>query len=152
MKALVPLAFVVTFPVAWCGMVWLISRISGWSSLAEVFPAGADEPPGDIFRMSSVKLGWFGNYNNCIRFVVNSDGIYLRPWKIFGLGHQPLWLPADALRREPGLIELFTTRVQIGDTATMRVPMRVWKSFEGRTRRGLPKAITRSAGRSGRRP
>jgi hypothetical protein len=137
METLMALFIVVGFVVLGSGALWLGSRLFGWNQLAERYAATGGEPEGEIFRVASLQLGWFGTYQNCVRYVVSAEGIYVRTWKIFCFGHRPLWLPAAELHQtEAVLPEIFTTRVQVGDAEpTFRIPWRVWSAFAARAGR-----------------
>ena len=89
-------AFIVVFPLFWMGVVWLVSRMSGWAALASQYPAKA-QPTGDLFHMRSGRLRFFSNYSHCLTVAVSSDGIYLKPLFFFRAGHDPVFLPWSAI-------------------------------------------------------
>lgn len=80
------------FPVLWCGVICLISRIGGWSNLAQHYALQGNFS-GTLFRFQSGKLGSMGSYGNCLTFGANEDGLYLVPFFLFRPGHHPLLIP-----------------------------------------------------------
>jgi hypothetical protein len=86
--------FVVVFPAMWLGMTMLLSRMSGWTTLADRFLA--DEPPsGERFRLVSGSMGRFlpVNYGSCLFVTVNDRGFYLSIMFLFRLGSPALFIP-----------------------------------------------------------
>lgn len=95
---LIPLAVVVVFPIFWMAIVVPISRVLGWSALAKHFAVPADKNVfGQSFGWSSVQFNNFGGYSSCIGTVVSKQGIYLRPIRLFRIGHEPLLIPWRAI-------------------------------------------------------
>ncbi|MCP5084129.1 MAG: serine hydrolase [Alphaproteobacteria bacterium] len=83
--------FAIVFPLFWMAIVYLISRIGGWSDLAKRF--GSDDPPqGELFTWCSARLRMLCNYSNCLRVTVSDTGIHLRTPVFFKLGHRPLFI------------------------------------------------------------
>ncbi|MCH9807411.1 MAG: hypothetical protein K0U74_06750 [Alphaproteobacteria bacterium] len=86
--------FAIVFPLFWMAIVFLLSRIGGWSSLASRFSVDRDRKvSGDRFGLTSVQFGLFGSYSNCIDVVISRNGLYLRPMVLFRFGHEPLLIP-----------------------------------------------------------
>lgn len=98
------IGFVVLFPVFWMAIVFLISRIGGWAGLAERFTTD-QKPSGDQFSLASLRLGYFGNYSNCVNVAISAQGIRLHPIFLFRAGHKPLLIPWNAI------LELKQTRL-----------------------------------------
>jgi len=85
------------FPLFWLAVVWLISRLTGWSRLAEVF-AAARPPTGEVFSWVSGRFGFGSNYSNCLTVTVSHHGIHIQPFLPFRLSHRPLFIPWAAVR------------------------------------------------------
>jgi hypothetical protein len=92
----VPVPFVVWlipffFVGLWLLVTLIISRVSGWTRLAESYRF--DQPfTGTMFRWQSVSLGRTG-YNNSLQLGVNDQGLYMAPMALFRMFHPPLFLP-----------------------------------------------------------
>jgi hypothetical protein len=87
LPALGPLAIV----LFWVGILFLISRLSGWSRLAERY-AATGTVPSEVHRFRSAKVGWAG-YNNCLTVGGDMRGLYLAMFPLFRPGHTPLFVP-----------------------------------------------------------
>jgi len=75
----------------WCLVCSILSRISGWSSLAHLYRAS--QPPlgsGCYFQ-----TGWIGkvSYKNCVSIYASPEGFYLAVFPLFSFAHPPLWIP-----------------------------------------------------------
>ena len=85
------LAGIILFvPLFWGLIMHLMSRLGGWSRLAEDYRSN-DEMPATRFRMRSAMLRW-AHYGNCVTFGVDQRGLHLAS---FGplLGHPRLLIP-----------------------------------------------------------
>jgi hypothetical protein len=91
---IVPLAFA----ALWSAIIFLVSRMGGWSSLARHYAYGGHF---DGFRKRCVTgamsggpfLGFPCNYGNCLTLGADSHGLYLAVFPIFRPGHAPLFVP-----------------------------------------------------------
>lgn len=94
---LVIAGFAILFPLFWMAIVYLISRVGGWSELAARF--GHDGPvTGDVFKWCSARLRVACNYSNCLTVTVCDEGIHIRTLVFFKVGHPPLFIPWTAVR------------------------------------------------------
>lgn len=91
------LLFPVFFAGLWCFVCFLLSRIGGWSRLAEKF-ATKEVPVGTVLEGQSAQLSGFTNYNRCLTIIIAREGLYMKVWPIFGLGHRPILIPWDEIR------------------------------------------------------
>ncbi len=89
-------AFFIIFPLFWSAIVWLISRVSGWASLARQYPADG-LIDGDVFRWCSARIRFLSSYSNCLTVTVSPAGIHMQPMLFFRIGHKPLFLPWSAI-------------------------------------------------------
>ncbi|HPJ71373.1 MAG TPA: hypothetical protein PK636_01670, partial [bacterium] len=91
---------------AWCAALKIISRLSGWSALAETFGfPGMFE--GKVYRFQSARMGPV-NLNLALNLGADESGLYLVPVFFFRLFHPPLLIPwseieAAPVKRFPGL-------------------------------------------------
>ncbi|MEP1208464.1 MAG: hypothetical protein ABJM29_10755 [Rhizobiaceae bacterium] len=93
---LIAVGFCVGFAALWSGIVFLISRMSGWARLAEEYPA-TGRIQGSTYRYSSARLRFLTNYSNCLTVIVSSNGLYLEPMWAFRIGHSAMLIPRDAV-------------------------------------------------------
>lgn len=89
--------FVPGFILFWCLIVYLISRLGGWASLAEDF-AAQNPPSGETFSWTSGKVSFFSNYSNSLVATVSKAGLHVAPWALFRIGHQPIFIPWHRMR------------------------------------------------------
>ena len=89
-------AFAVFFGLLWTTIVYLISRLGGWARLAEQFPAPGPVT-GKVFNWCSARFGIFANYRNSLTITVSADGLHMQPLIFFRIGHEPVFIPWDAV-------------------------------------------------------
>ena len=111
---LIPLMFLIFFPLFWCAIVFLISRF-GWAQLADEFATDRGVPSdGEVSQFQSMRLGslFLGrNYNNIVTIGVSEKGLFLGPSLfLFRVGHRDLLIPWSKIDRiEPGTFLWFAT-------------------------------------------
>lgn len=124
----IPGALVLLFPVffvgLWCLICLLISRIGGWSRLAEKF-ATTEVPPGTVLEGQSVKLSGLTNYNRCLTIIIAKEGLYMKVWPIFGIGHKPILIPWNEIRNgKPGrFLWMRTVSFEAGNPKIARISL-----------------------------
>lgn len=85
------LLFPIGFVGIWCLVLGIISRVSGWSTLAQHYRfSGKFE--GQLKRFQSAKIK-FAGFNNCLNIGISDDGFYLAPMVLFRIFHPPLLIP-----------------------------------------------------------
>lgn len=87
--AALPLIFV----AVWIGSMLLISATGGWGELAQVYRAGGPLPNARVWRNRHGRLRAMAGYNGCLNIAANAMGMQLSIWKIFAIGHPPLFIP-----------------------------------------------------------
>lgn len=107
--ALILIAFPVVFIGMWSLVLTILSAASGWKKIAARFP-GQRTPEGTLHGMVTGLCGWV-SYRNCLKVHVSPDGLHIVPWKIFGLGHPPLFIPWEEMHHAKTSILLFRTSV-----------------------------------------
>ncbi len=90
------IAFIIFFTLLWTGIVYLISRLSGWASLAGEFPA-IGRVQGNVYNWCSARFRYFANYSNCLTVIVSPAGIYMQPIAFLKIGHKPIMIPREAI-------------------------------------------------------
>lgn len=84
-------AFFVAFVLFWSAIVMLISLVSGWRKLAELYDCPS-APTGETFGWQSVMLGW-ARYKSTAWITVSDPGVHMALMRAFQVGHPPLLIP-----------------------------------------------------------
>ncbi|GAB3290567.1 hypothetical protein GCM10027348_07890 [Hymenobacter tenuis] len=89
-----PVLFIPVF-VAFFGLISFLVAQMGWSRLARVYAVA--EVPATVERtlLTYLRIG-MANYKNSVRAGSTPEGVWLTTWKIFYLGHPPLFIPWSA--------------------------------------------------------
>jgi hypothetical protein len=94
--------FPIAFIAMWCGVIWLLGRISGWQRLGQHY-AYRGEIRGVSRGFQSAMMGYsrwrLVRYRACLNVTVDSGLLILKPWFIFGLFQPPLGIPLHDLVR-----------------------------------------------------
>ncbi len=94
--------FPVAFMAMWIGVMWLLSRISGWHTLARHY-LYRGEIRGVSRSFQGAMLGYsrwrLVRYRGCLTVTVDSGMLILKPWFIFGASQPPLAIPLEELMR-----------------------------------------------------
>jgi hypothetical protein len=101
---LFPLAFPVVFAGIWAGISYLMSRLSGWRSLAERYRTGG-APDGERLTWTSGQLGGV-SFRSCLNLALGPSGLFIAPALPFRLFMPPLLVPWNEVRFE-GFTRLF---------------------------------------------
>lgn len=120
--ALIPLSFLIGFPLIWVSVVFLLSRLSGWSKLAQTY---REQQPfvGQLHRRCSATLGLVG-YNKTLVLGANEHGLHLAVPRIFALGHPPLFVPWADVEAERGkTLWVQTVGLRLGKTQPVTLKM-----------------------------
>jgi hypothetical protein len=95
-----PLLFFILFPLLWIGISGILARVSGWTLLAQRFPAGAQENSGQI-RYASALIQQYRilpvTYKGCLFFTIGKEGVYLSVSFLFRFLSPPLFIPWSAI-------------------------------------------------------
>ncbi len=76
----------------WVAISLLISRISGWATVARYYRS-LEPFQGERLRVQSAALRWKTGYNNCLTVGTNDFGLYLSVFFILRVGHPNLFIP-----------------------------------------------------------
>jgi hypothetical protein len=93
--ALVIVLFLLTFPLFWAGVCFLISR-AGWHKLAAHFRTDAT-PEGQHFSMISGTVG-FASYGSVLNVHIAPQGLFLSVMFLFRVGHPTVLIPWHAIQ------------------------------------------------------
>jgi hypothetical protein len=85
--------FAVLFAAIWLMVVlWSVSFITGWHTLAQRFTLQGDFP-SERWRFQTALMKHKSHYNNVLTVGASPVGFYLSVAKPFGLFHPPLFIP-----------------------------------------------------------
>lgn len=90
--------FCLVFPLFWCAVVLLISRLGDWHRLSKTYAAGSRQPSGT----GAVHSGVFGlvgisRYKFTLTVHFERDGFFLENMFLFRVGHPRLFIPWSAI-------------------------------------------------------
>jgi len=129
------LPFGVFFPVFFIGL-WLfisfvISRIGGWNSLASSYRA---QQPffGTILRFQAASFRFGTNYNGCLNFGANTEGLHLAPMVIFRAFHAPLFMPWSEVTARPVKMWGIFNFIELHFQRAPNVPVRIKPALAGK--------------------
>lgn len=88
--------FALIFPLFWCFVVLLISRIGSWHTLSKIYPAGTRAPKGEKHEGVVGRVG-AANYKFVLTVTIAPDGFFLEVMALFRPGHPPLFIPWSAV-------------------------------------------------------
>ena len=136
--ALIPAVWLVGFPLLWLSVMFLLSRISGWSTLAHTYK---EQQPfaGEVQRRCSGTLGFVG-YNKSLVLGANEQGLHISVPKIFVFGHPALFVPwsdVRASRKRRFLIPTVGFELGRAPSITLRVHRRFSDKLESDARENL---------------
>ena len=96
---LIPVAFLIVFPLIWCGVIKLMSLVSGWAALARPFAAGDRPVTGEEHQRVTAMLGVV-SYKRCLTLHLAADGLFIETWRLLSIGHPRLFIPWSAMRKD----------------------------------------------------
>jgi len=107
----------------WIGISLLVSRVSGWASLAKYYRS-SESFQGERVHLQSGAHRWKTSYNNCLTVGMNYYGLYLSVFLILRFGHPNIFIPwADVSAvKKRGLL---TPCVEFRFRQTPTIPFRV---------------------------
>ena len=105
----------------------LMSILSGWRSLASMYP---EEHPfaGDLFRFQSLFLRYRSRYVNIVIFGSNHEGLFVSLFLPFRFGHSPIFIPwedVSAERERKGLTKMIRLRFEKSPEISMVIMERL---------------------------
>ena len=124
--------FFPAFAGIWCGTCYLLSKMSGWQTLAEKY-AARGLYSGETQSWQSGRMG-FCSYRNCLTVGVNHQGLYLAVMPIFALGATPLLIPWHAVSALARKKIFFMTYTEITVEFPPVVTLQLYGSFFDRIR------------------
>ncbi|MBD2702951.1 hypothetical protein IC229_20055 [Spirosoma sp. BT702] len=122
---LVPLiivGFSIFFVSLWSGIVYLLSYLSGWQTLASQYRV---QPRQEGIESNVYGRVGFVNYNGVLKVACTEQGLYLSVMNVFSLGHPPILIPWSSVHdiREQHLL-FQATVVFNADSTRITLPSR----------------------------
>ena len=105
-----PELFFIGFVVLWIGILFVITRLGGWATLATFYRLSGSFN-GECWRFQSGGLRWKMGYNNCLTVGVNPAGLYLSVFFLFRFGHPSLFIPwadVSVATSKRGFLSIYT--------------------------------------------
>ena len=108
----------------WILVAFLISRVGGWSRLAESYRT--DQPfSGQLIRFQAAQLHRSTNYNGCLNFGGDPAGLYMAPMALFRAFHPPLLIPWEEITARPITLLKFWNFVELRFQRAPDVPVKI---------------------------
>ncbi|MBK8935450.1 MAG: hypothetical protein KBA85_02505 [Chloroflexi bacterium] len=86
------LGSILAFILFWIAIIWLIAQLSGWSKLADVYPAHT--PFNETcWSMQSGRFRGYSNYSGILHVCADSRALHLSTFILFRPGNPPLSIP-----------------------------------------------------------
>lgn len=122
---LIPIAFFIIFPLFWSAIVFFISHLGGWASIAAAYPYR--EPLSEqCFRLQSAILRFSSNYNGALNICADDEGLYFSVMFLFRPGHTPFFVPWHEITgTQKGYF--FYQVVDLRFDQTPDIPFRIYK-------------------------
>jgi len=116
--------FIATFVGTWILVAFFISRVGGWKRLAESY--STDQPFfGTTYRMRAAQMRRGTNYNGCLNFGVNGEGLYMVPMALFRVFHAPLFIPWSEIAAKPVKLWRVFNFVELRFRRVPEVPVKI---------------------------
>ncbi len=122
---LIILAFIVIFPLFWSVIVFLISRLGGWGSIAESYPS-REPRSAQCFSMQSAILRFTTSYRGVIKICADEEGVYFSVMFLFRPGHSPFFVPWEEISGSKKNYFIFNM-VELRFQRTPNIPVRLYK-------------------------
>ena len=119
------------FTLFWCFISFLLSRLSGWATLAAVYPAGELLTPNVRYRWQSALMNANTKYNAALTIVADGRAVHFAMFPLFKVGHAPLSVPWEDIHAAPREL-LFMHRIALTFARAPHVTMLIPVALAGR--------------------
>ncbi|HUN89774.1 MAG TPA: hypothetical protein VMU28_13330 [Terriglobales bacterium] len=108
----------------WFFVMFFISRVGGWSRLAESYRT---EQPflGNLIRFQAAQLRNRTNYNGCMNFGGDPAGLYMVPMVPFRMFHPPLLIPWEEITTRPVKLWRFWNFIELRFQRSPEIPVKI---------------------------
>ena len=96
-----PLLFLAIFAVVMIATSYGTAAITGWSTLARVYPSEGGLLGARVWHGQSARMRYRTRYNRGVNIAANHHGIELSVFFLIRLGHPPLFIPWSDIHTEP---------------------------------------------------
>ena len=122
---LIPLGFLIIFPLFWSAIVFFISRLGGWVNMAEAY--SYHEPlSAHCFSGQSAILRLSASYRGALKICADDEGLYFSTSFFFRPGHTPFfvpWVEISGTKQSYGFFTVVDLRFQ----RTPDLPFRIYQ-------------------------
>lgn len=91
---------IVAAPLIWCVVMLIIGFLTGWQSLAKIYPMTQSIPGEKRLYMQSMGISLISKYNNCLTVGFSDQGMSLSMPFVFRPGHSPIFIPWEDILAE----------------------------------------------------
>ncbi len=116
--------FIALFVGTWIIISFALSRASGWAKLAQLYPAGRSFD-GELIRFQAAQFRYATNYNGCLDFGSNYEGLYIVPMLPFRAFHPPLLIPWSDISARPFKLWTLWSFVELRFDRAPELPVRI---------------------------
>ena len=116
--------FLVVFPLFWSGIVFFLSILGGWGTMAESYPERIKIDP-QCFSAQRAILGISVNYNGVLNICADYEGLHFSVMFMFRPGHRPFFVPWEdihAVKKQHFLFQV----VEMRFARTQNRPFRIY--------------------------
>lgn len=113
------------FTFFWCLIAFVLSRMSGWATLAAAYPAGEVLSPNTRWRWQSALMNANTKYNASLTVVADPQAVHVSVMALLNVGHRPFtvpWQDIHAEMRQLFLIQRVALTFIKAPTVTMLIP------------------------------
>ena len=122
---LIIFAFFIIFPLFWSAIVFLISRLGGWGSMAEAYTY--HEPhSAQCFSGQSAILRLSSSYRGVLKICADDEGLYFSVMFLFRPGHSPFFVPWGEISGTKKSY-IFYNVVDLRFQRTLNLPFRIYQ-------------------------
>jgi hypothetical protein len=88
------------FAIFWCLVTFLLSRMSGWATIAAAYPAGEVLSPSSRWAWQSAFMNLNTKYNASLTVVADPQAVHFSVFAPFAVGHRPFSVPWPDIHAE----------------------------------------------------
>ncbi len=124
---LIILAALVALPGTWCGVLWFLAQLGGWSKLAKYYRSDI-AVEGGTHRKCSGKVG-IVSYKSCLILTFCDSGIRVAVTLPFRIAHPPLfipWVDIHDVREKKMMLGLSFLQANVGSPTVARLSLPIW--------------------------
>jgi hypothetical protein len=113
------------FTFFWSLIAFVLSRMSGWATLAAAYPAGEVLSPNTRWRWQSALMNANTKYNASLTVVADPQAVHVSVMALLSVGHRPFtvpWQDIHAEMRQLFLMQRVALMFIKAPTVTMLIP------------------------------